>query len=314
MSVIGNDATVITIMGPTASGKTGLALALSEQIDCEIISVDSALIYRQMDIGTAKPTNEELSKVPHWLVDIADPIDSYSVADFCSQARHCIEDILARNKVPVLVGGTMMYFNALINGLSSVPETDQKIRDEVHRQAKDVGWEQLYMELEQIDPVVAARVHPNDPQRVGRAIEVYRMTGKPLSYWQQKKSLGLASEMGSNLKQFAVAPNDRKILHQRINTRFEQMLKSGFIDEVTTLRNRGDLNLDMPSMRCVGYRQVWQYLDNEFDYSEMVDKGTAATRQLAKRQYTWLRGWSDLNWLDTFDSGNLDKIVGLATI
>lgn len=301
-------------MGPTASGKTGLALALGAQIDCEIISVDSALIYRQMDIGTAKPTSEEQAQIPHWLIDIVDPTDSYSVADFCNQAYYYIEEILARNKVPVLVGGTMMYFNALINGISAIPETDPNVRARVHQQAEELGWEKMHAELAKVDVEVAARVHPNDPQRIGRALEVYQMTGKPLSYWQQQKSPRLSNRLSAPVTQFAIAPSDRKVLHQRINQRYQQMLSNGFIEEVEALRQRGDLNLDMPSMRCVGYRQVWQYLDAEFGYDEMVDKGVAATRQLAKRQFTWLRSWQDVNWLDTFDEGNVSKIVELTTI
>ena len=301
-------------MGPTASGKTGLALELASRMEIEIISVDSALIYRQMDIGTAKPTREERAQTPHWLIDIVDPAESYSVAEFCTQAYQCIEDILSRGKVPVLVGGTMMYFNALVNGMSAIPETNPEVREQVHQRAKEIGWDSMHLQLSKVDPEVAARVHPNDPQRIGRALEVYQMTGKPLSYWQQKKSLGLSDRLKSPLTQFAIAPNDRKVLHQRISQRYQQMLSAGFIEEVDRLKKRGDLHLDMPSMRCVGYRQVWQYLDSAFDYNEMVEKGVAATRQLAKRQFTWLRSWSNVTHLDTFNVDNVNKIVELATI
>jgi tRNA dimethylallyltransferase len=301
-------------MGPTASGKTGLAIALSEKIDCEVISVDSALIYKQMDIGTAKPTAEEVSKVPHWLIDILDPSESYSVAEFCNQAESLIQDIHSRGKIPILAGGTMMYFNALINGMSQIPESDPKVRDVIQARARDIGWAAMHQNLVEIDPTVAARVHPNDPQRIGRALEVYEISGKPLSYWQQKKSLGIAEKLDAPIHQFAIAPQDRAVLHQRIAMRFEQMLTNGFIQEVEKLRARGDLHKDMPSIRCVGYRQVWEYLDGDIDHQTMLEKGIAATRQLAKRQFTWLRGWDNLHWLDTFDDKNSSKIVELSTI
>ncbi len=305
---------IATLMGPTASGKTGLSLELAEQLNAEIVSVDSALIYTGMDIGTAKPTKEELARAKHWLIDIVEPDQSYSVADFCRDTRKIIDDIHARNKLPLLVGGTMMYFHGLVNGISNVPETDQIVRDAVHQEAEQHGWQYMHALLADIDPIVANRVHPNDPQRIGRALEVYRATGKPLSYWQQQQSEGLSHLAQYKLCQFAIAPNDRKVLHERIHQRFIQMLDNGFIEEVKELRARGDLNLDMPSMRCVGYRQVWQYLDGEDSYQEMVEKGVAATRQLAKRQFTWLRKWQNLHWLDTFDTNNCAKFIDLVTI
>ena len=301
-------------MGPTASGKTGLALALGEQLDCEIISVDSALIYRQMDIGTAKPCHQERAQIPHWLIDIIDPTETYSVAEFYHQALDCINDIISRNRVPVLVGGTMMYFNALINGISVIPETDPTIRELVHQQGNEIGWDKMHLALAKVDPEAAARVHPNDPQRIGRALEVFRMTGKPLSLWQRQKLPGLQDKMNYPIRQFTIAPTDRKVLHQRIEIRFRQMLTNGFVEEVKKLKERADLTADMPSMRCVGYKQIWQYLDAELSYDEMIDKGVAATRQLAKRQFTCLRGWQDLIWLDTFDANNASKIIDLATI
>lgn len=305
---------IATLMGPTASGKTGLSLELAEQLNAEIVSVDSALIYTGMDIGTAKPTKEELARAKHWLIDIVEPDQSYSVADFCRDTRKIIDDIHARNKLPLLVGGTMMYFHGLVNGISNVPETNPDIRASVHDEAERLGWQQMHAQLEKVDPVVAQRVHPNDPQRIGRALEVYRSTGKPLSYWQQQQAPGLSACDEFQLFQFAIAPDDRKVLHQRIHQRFTQMLDEGFIEEVANLRARGDLHLDMPSMRCVGYRQVWQYLDGDYDYQEMVEKGVAATRQLAKRQFTWLRKWQNLHWLETFDTKNRAKFVDLVTI
>ena len=301
-------------MGPTASGKTGLSLDLAQQLDCEIISVDSALVYTQMNIGTAKPNAEELAQAKHHLIDIIDPADSYSVADFCRDTQRLIADIHSRGKTPLLVGGTMMYFNALLNGISQVPETDESVRVDVHRDAAEKGWPAMHQELITVDPVVAERVHPNDPQRIGRALEVYRATGKPLSDWQQKKTPGLQELTKAPIYQYAIAPDDRKVLHQRIEQRFDLMLEQGFIEEVEALRQRGDLHVDMPSMRCVGYRQVWHYLDGVDSFAEMREKGIAATRQLAKRQFTWLRGWSDVTWLDTFCDKNSAKIVELVTI
>ncbi|WP_100657783.1 tRNA (adenosine(37)-N6)-dimethylallyltransferase MiaA [Alteromonas flava] len=304
---------IICLMGPTASGKTGLSLELAEQIGGEIVSVDSALIYRGMDIGTAKPTPAEQQRAPHWLMDIRDPADSYSVADFCRDAKQHIESIQQRGHIPMLVGGTMMYFNALINGISAIPEADAAIREQIQQEAAAHGWSKMHASLAAVDPIVAQRVHPNDPQRIGRALEVFHSSGKPLSYWQQQKTPGLKDDQAQVVHQFAIAPTDRKVLHQRIQQRFDEMLLMGFIEEVEALRQRGDLHLDMPSMRCVGYRQVWQYLDGEFSYADMVEKGVAATRQLAKRQHTWLRGWDELHWLNTFATDNSAVITKMVT-
>lgn len=305
---------VITLMGPTASGKTGLSLDISKRLDCEIISVDSALIYREMDIGTAKPTTAEQATVPHHLIDIVDPADSYSVADFCRDTKRLIGEIHQRGRIPLLVGGTMMYYNALVYGISEIPAADADIREKLQQEALELGWAALHKELEGIDPIVAERVHPNDPQRIGRALEVFRSTGKPLSYWQAQKTQGLDADESIQLWQFAIAPSDRKVLHERIALRYDQMLAAGFIDEVAALKRRGDLHLDMPSMRCVGYRQVWQYLDGEFDRNTMCEKGVIATRQLAKRQHTWLNNWPNLQWLDTLDGENSSNIVEMVTI
>lgn len=285
---------VICISGPTAAGKTQLAMDLFDTLDASIISVDSALIYRQMDIGTAKPTAEELTRYPHQLIDILDPAQSYSAADFRRDALACIEQAMAKGKTPILVGGTMLYYRALLGGLSNLPEADAGVRAALTQQADNLGWEALHQRLAQVDPTSAQRIHPNDPQRLLRALEVFTLSGKTMTELTQSQQPGLRYPS----YQFSVAPADRKVLHQRIEQRFMQMLEQGFAEEVEALRARGDLHLDMPSMRCVGYRQMWQYLDGDFDYQTMVNKGVAATRQLAKRQITWLRSWPDLHWLD----------------
>ncbi|MGI2169605.1 tRNA (adenosine(37)-N6)-dimethylallyltransferase MiaA [Shewanella sp. MF05960] len=296
---------VIFLMGPTASGKTALAIDMATQHDCKIISVDSALIYRGMDVGSAKPSAQELALAPHRLIDILDPSESYSAADFRRDALVAIEDIIARGKTPLLVGGTMMYFKALLEGLSPLPSADEAIRQQILLQAENQGWDALHQELCRIDPVAGERIHPNDPQRLSRALEVYRISGKTMTELTKTKSAALPYDV----VQFAIAPTDRKVLHDLIAKRFNIMLEQGFIDEVTRLKARGDLDLEMPSMRCVGYRQCWQYLDNEFDHATMVEKATAATRQLAKRQLTWLRSWPDLQWLESGVEGNLVTLM-----
>ena len=301
---------VVAIMGPTASGKTGLALELAKHIPAEIISVDSALVYRHMDIGTAKPTPEEMAIAPHWLVDIIEPNEAYSVAEFVKDATRLIGEIHSRGKLPILAGGTIMYFNALINGISPLPKSDTKIRDDIAREAEEKGWQVLHDELAVIDPVAAARIHPNDPQRLTRALEVYRSSGQTLTHWQQQAT----TRCPYNIEQFAIAPQDRAVLHDRIAQRFDLMLEQWLVAEVEKLYQRGDLNEDMPSIRSVGYRQVWQYLNGELSYADMRDRGIIATRQLAKRQLTWLRGWSELTWLDTFAKDNLTKITAKVTL
>ncbi|MGI2259159.1 tRNA (adenosine(37)-N6)-dimethylallyltransferase MiaA [Shewanella sp. GXUN23E] len=296
---------VIMLMGPTASGKTQLAIDLATQHNCEIVSVDSALIYKSMDIGTAKPSAAELALAPHRLIDILDPAESYSAADFRADAIAAIENILARGKTPVLVGGTMMYFKTLLEGLSPLPSADETVRADILSEAATLGWAALHEQLAVVDPVSAARIHPNDPQRLSRALEVYRISGKTLTELTQTKAPALPFAVA----QYAIAPKERKVLHDLIAKRFEIMLQQGFVEEVARLRDRGDLNLEMPSMRCVGYRQCWQYLDGEFDYQTMVEKAVAATRQLAKRQLTWLRGWPNLEWLESGNEGNLKIIM-----
>lgn len=285
----------IFIMGPTASGKTALAMSLMKHLPVELISVDSALIYRGMDIGTAKPTAEELADAPHRLIDILDPTQAYSAADFRADALREMAEITARNKIPLLVGGTMLYFKALLEGLSPLPQADAAVRERIEKQAEEQGWNALHDQLSEIDPVAAMRIHPNDPQRLSRALEVFYISGKTLT--ELTKISG--DTLPYRVHQFAIAPTRRELLHSRIEERFSQMLSNGFEDEVRTLLARGDLHTDLPSIRCVGYRQMWSYLSGEFDYDEMVYRGVCATRQLAKRQMTWLRGWDNVEWLDS---------------
>ena len=296
--------TALFLMGPTASGKTDLAIKLAQQCRCEIISVDSALIYKSMNIGSAKPSTEELTKTPHALVDILDPLESYSAGDFRSDALRLMKEICARGNTPLLVGGTMLYYKALVDGLSPLPSADPAIRAEIEKQAEAQGWQAMHDLLQTFDPVSAARIHVNDPQRLSRAIEVYRISGKSLTELTEIKS----EPIPYNIKQFAIAPTEKTELHQRIEQRFDLMLKAGFEQEVQGLYDRGDLHLDLPSMRCVGYRQMWEYLQGTMDYDEMVFRGVVATRQLAKRQMTWLRGWKDVTWLETGATDNFEQI------
>ena len=300
----------VAIMGPTASGKTQLAIDLAARDDGEIISVDSALVYRHMDIGTAKPDQTERAGIPHYLIDIIDPAEAYSVSQFCDEATQLIGDIQGRNKRPILVGGTMMYFNALINGISPLPKSDSGIREQIEKDAQRQGWHAIHAELCKVDAVSAARIHPNDPQRLTRALEVYRSTGKSLTEWQQQTP----KRCPYYVHQFAIAPLERSVLHDRIAQRFDLMLASGFEQEVEKLYHRGDLHESMPSIRSVGYRQMWQYLDGQLSYEEMRERGIIATRQLAKRQLTWLRGWQNVTWLDTFAKDNLTKIAAKVTL
>lgn len=297
---------VICLYGPTAAGKTGLAIELSQQLGADIISVDSALIYRGMDIGTAKPTAAELARAPHRLIDICDPGERYSAAQFALDARREIESILAAGRIPLLVGGTMMYFKTLLEGMSKLPEADPAVREKLTQRLNDEGSEALHAELSRIDPTSAARIHPNDPQRLIRALEVYEISGRSLTELSQTRSGALPYPA----VQIALAPLDRKVLHERIALRFRQMLEQGFLDEVKALRERGDLHLDLPALRSVGYRQAWQYLDGDIDYETMVDKGIFATRQLAKRQLTWLRKWHDVRWFDSLAPDLVEQVLG----
>ncbi|QBH95216.1 tRNA (adenosine(37)-N6)-dimethylallyltransferase MiaA [Limnobaculum zhutongyuii] len=287
--------TAIFLMGPTASGKTALAAELYKHLPVEVVSVDSALIYRGMDIGTAKPTRQELDETPHRLIDIRDPSEAYSAADFRADALTEMADIVNRGRIPLLVGGTMLYFKALLEGLSPLPSADPEVRERIESEAMQLGWAVLHQRLQQIDPIAAARIHQNDPQRLSRALEVFYISGKTLTELTQ-----IAGEtLPYRVHQFAIAPSSRELLHQRIEARFQQMITAGFEGEVRQLMARGDLHTDLPSMRCVGYRQMWMYLNGEIDHDEMVYRGICATRQLSKRQMTWLRGWENVDWLDS---------------
>lgn len=299
--------TAIFLMGPTASGKTDLAIQLRQHLPVEVISVDSALIYKGMDIGTAKPGKEELAFAPHRLIDILDPAESYSAMNFREDALREMAEISAQGKIPLLVGGTMLYYKALIDGLSPLPNADEKVRSEIEAKAELVGWAELHKALEKIDPVSAARINPNDSQRINRALEVFYLTGKSLTELTEQKGEGLPY----NVLQFAIAPEDRAILHERIELRFHKMMELGFKAEVEKLFARPDLHLDLPSIRCVGYRQMWEHLQGQYDLDEAVYRGICATRQLAKRQITWLRGWkTPITRLDSLkNEQNLKKIT-----
>ena len=295
----------LAIAGPTASGKTGLALAIAAHLQsrggAEIISVDSALVYKGMDIGTAKPTQEELATVPHHLIDIRDPLVAYSAAEFARDAASLVNDIASRGKVPLLVGGTMLYFKAMLEGLNDMPAADPQVRAQIQAEAEVAGWPAMHAQLQAVDPQTAARLAPADSQRIARALEVFRISGQPLSSFQHNISTTNTSPETAegqaptnalnfhNVPMLSLEPLDRAWLHRRIAQRFDDMLAQGFLDEVKALRARGDLNIDLPSMRCVGYRQAWEVLDGSLPMAELRDRGVFATRQLAKRQLTWLR-------------------------
>ena len=305
----------IFLMGPTAAGKTDLALLLARSLPCELISVDSALIYRGMDIGTAKPEKSVLAEFPHRLIDIRDPLEAYSAAEFRADALAAMAEITSRGKIPLLVGGTMLYYKALLEGLADMPSADESVRREIEAQAAAQGWAAVHAELARVDPQSAARIHPNDPQRLTRALEVWRVSGLSMSEHRlrQQQNAGLDTPGGGQfpytVAQLAIAPLERQVLHERIARRFQLMLEQGFIEEVETLRRRGDLHAALPSIRAVGYRQAWDYLDGRLTHDEMVERGIIATRQLAKRQFTWLRGWSDVHWLDSLAGDNLSRAL-----
>ncbi len=282
----------IFIMGPTASGKTDLAVKLTEHFPIEIISVDSALIYKDMSIGTAKPDKETLKKAPHRLIDFLDPSQAYSAADFRRDALHEMEEITANGNIPVLVGGTMLYYRALENDLAKLPSADPDIRKKIDLQAEKEGWNALHQRLEQVDPDSAARIHPNDSQRIQRALEVYEITGKPLTSLHKTAK---HDTLPYRLLKIALIPEDREWLRARAALRFEQMIEEGFLDEMQALYDRRDLNPDLPSIRCVGYRQAWDYLNGNIDFNEMKNRAIVATRQLAKRQMTWLRSEKEVS-------------------
>ncbi len=290
---------VIILLGPTASGKTALALEIAKRIPIEIISVDSALVYRGMDIGSAKPNAEELAQVPHHLIDVRDPADPYSAADFRVDAEALVAEILERGKTPLLVGGTMLYFKALLEGLADMPAADPAVRLGIEQLAEHEGWPAVHAELAKVDPESAATIHPNHSQRLSRALEVYRSSGKTMSELRRQQQAESSESFTDryDVLQMAIAPHDRALLHRRIEQRYHSMIEQGLLDEVKSMHCRPDLHVALPSVRAVGYRQIWQYLDGELSLDEAVEKAVVATRQLAKRQLTWLRGWSELNWV-----------------
>ncbi|TCD22890.1 tRNA (adenosine(37)-N6)-dimethylallyltransferase MiaA [Pseudomonas sp. IC_126] len=306
----------IFLMGPTAAGKTDLALELARVLPCDLISVDSALVYRGMDIGTAKPSTEVLREFPHRLIDIRDPAQSYSAADFVGDALAAMAESTAAGRIPLLVGGTMLYFKALSEGLADMPAADPAVRAELEAQAQLEGLKALHQQLAEVDPESAARIHPNDPQRLVRALEVFRVSGISMSEHrarQRSQKAGAGTPDGGVLPytvaQLSVAPTQRQVLHQRIERRFGAMVEQGFVEEVEMLRRRDDLHPELPSMRAVGYRQVWNYLDGSYSRDEMVQRGVIATRQLAKRQLTWLRGWEGVHWLESSACDNLPRAL-----
>ena len=297
----------ICLMGPTAAGKTDLAIFLAEHLPVDIISVDSAMVYRGLDIGSAKPAAEELARAPHRLIDIVDPTEVYSAAQFRQDALKAMAEITQAGRIPLLVGGTMLYFRALLNGLSELPSADEATRQLLEQQGKELGWEKMHQRLAEVDPEAAARIHPNDPQRIQRALEVYEVSGLPMSQLQQQKR---TEPLPYRVLKLALVPSNRSELHQRIENRFKQMLENGLIDEVKTLRLRGDLHRDLPAVRAVGYRQIWDYLEGRIDYTEMVERGVIATRQLAKRQFTWLRSEPDLKVFNITGPEPIKQIQG----
>ena len=304
---------VVFIMGPTASGKTALAMQLADKFPCEIISVDSALVYKGLNIGSAKPSKQELESVPHHLIDIREPNEPYSAADFRVDAMQAIRETLAEGRIPVLVGGTMLYFKALVEGLAELPPADSHIRATLLCEAEENGWPSLHKRLHNVDPLAAQRIHENDSQRIQRALEVYEITGRNLSSLQEEgRTAGACGKCFEDLydvRAIALSPKERKILHQRIQVRFLQMLETGLIAEVKGLYTKYGKNTDLPAMRAVGYRQVWSFLSGELCYEEMVEKGIIATRQLAKRQLTWLRAWKNLHWFEGNEDDLLNRVL-----
>lgn len=289
---------VLLLVGPTASGKTALAMALADQLPVRLINMDSAQVYRGMDIGTAKPSAAELERYPHALIDICDPAEAYSAARFLADADLEVSAALESGQLPVLVGGTMLYGRAFTFGLTELPAADPVLRAELEAEAERRGWPALHAELEAVDPAAAAAIHPHNRQRLQRALEVYRISGRPLSvWWREQEQAGAARRLGVRPVVVGLAVTDRGRLHERINIRFRAMLEDGLIEEVRALRARQDLQLDLPALRAVGYRQVWEYLDGSYDRATLMEKGCAATRQLAKRQLTWMRSWPALHAL-----------------
>ena len=299
-----NSPTIFCLIGPTAIGKTDLALLIASMFPIDIINVDSAQIYRGMDIGTAKPSKEILDKHPHFLIDICNPEDAYSVGDFLSDASHQIKKSLKNNRIPLLVGGTMLYFHALINGIADLPKSDKKIRADIEKEAEDIGWKKMHLKLKNIDPTAAEKINCNDKQRIQRALEVYEITGKKISELQAKKK----NNREFDFKVFVKNQITREDLYNKINQRFIKMINNGFVDEVGELMKRKKLTARHPSMRSVGYRQIWRYLDNEISLEKATDLAQIATRQLAKRQYTWLNNMEDITKIDSQNNNILSQI------
>lgn len=302
-----NPKPIIFLLGPTASGKTDIGIHLCQHVRCQLISVDSSLVYRGLDIGTAKPTADEQNAAPHKLINIREPWETYSAAEFCIDAKREIDLAIAQDKLPVLIGGTMLYFNALEHGLSELPAADEQIRAMLLMQANERGWKDMHRELVTIDPDAAARIHPNDPQRIQRALEVWHVSGKTLSYWHENEA---QPALDNQLLKIGLFPADRKLLHQRIESRFDAMLSAGFLDEVRELMSLKQVHSALPSMRSVGYRQAWQYLEGTIDFDTFRAHSLAATRQLAKRQFTWMRGMRSLTLVDSL-SESADSIVSI---
>lgn len=296
----------IFLMGPTAAGKTDLAILLTQHFPCDIISVDSAMVYRGMDIGTAKPVPSLLVQTPHRLIDIREPTDAYSAAQFCQDALKEIQQIQLQERIPLLVGGTGLYFRSLQHGLSDLPSADPHIRQQLNQQALTMGWESMHQRLAQIDPQAAQRIHPNDPQRIQRALEVYEATGYTMTQWYQKS---VTQTWDYPTIKLIIAPQQRHILHERIQHRFILMLEQGFVAEVESLIKQKNVTVDLPAMRAVGYRQVWQYLLGELNETELTERSVIATRQLAKRQLTWLRAEQNAHWFDSQEPCITEKIL-----
>jgi tRNA dimethylallyltransferase len=297
----------IFLMGPTASGKTDLAIELHRRFAVDIISVDSALVYRGMDIGTAKPDADTLARAPHALIDIRDPAESYSAAEFREDALAAMADSVQRGRVPLLAGGTMLYFRALARGLATLPSASPEVRARLETEAREHGWQALHERLAEQDPEAAQRIHPNDPQRIQRALEVIELTGRPISDLQREQE---DQQLGYRVLRVVACPQPRARLHARIELRFQRMLEQGFLREMETLRSRGDLHADLPSMRCVGYRQAWSFLEGEISHAEMCRKAVVATRQLAKRQLTWLRQETGALWYDPVKESAQNFVIG----
>jgi tRNA dimethylallyltransferase len=300
----------ICLLGPTASGKTDLAIEIVQRLPCEIVSVDSAQIYKEMNIGTGKPDAATLAKAPHRLIDFLDPAKAYSASQFRHDALQEMEAIRAAGKIPLLVGGTMLYFRALRDGLATMPASNAQVREEILAKADREGWAAVHAQLAEVDPESAQRIHPNDPQRLQRALEVYLVSGKTMTaHHLQQNSTQVAADLPFNLHFFAIQPQDRAVLHNKIAMRFERMIEQGLIAEVERLYARGDLDLSMPSMRAVGYRQTWRYIAGELRFDAMVEQGIIATRQLAKRQITWMRSWENLRSFDSENVKTLDSLL-----